>query len=106
MRPSAPSVGDLWWVKEPFIELQARQYGPGVGIHCMVPGSLMGAKYPADIPRNVLIGLKKTVRPPASLIRCDSRAYLRIGAITHMGFHCTGHMQNIDDFLGKKSVAA
>jgi hypothetical protein len=96
------AVGDLWWVKENFIEVVSDQFS---GIYQMVPGSPMGLKIPQEL-RAWWHVFKKRHRPAKDLIRCDSRAYLRIGCISHMGFHCTGHMQNVDEFLGKRSVAA
>lgn len=92
-------VGDLWWVKEDFWEIKGTQYGPGPLIYQMVPGSVLGVKWPADIDRNTMMALGKKRRPPKDLIRCDSRATLKITAIEPKGFRCSVHMQNVDLFL-------
>jgi hypothetical protein len=98
-------VGDLWWVKEDFIEVVSAQFEGPSCVSAIVPGSPLGMSIPMEL-RAWWHVYKRYQRQGKDLSRSASRAYLRIGSISHMGFHCTGHMQNIDDFLGKKSAAA
>ena len=92
-------VGDLWWVKENFIELKARPFGLGPLEHRMIPSSVSGLRRPADMHPSVFADLRKIQREAKDLIRCDSRATLKITEIEPKGFRCSVHMQNVDAFL-------
>ncbi len=98
------AVGDLWWVKEPCWEVSAHLNGPGQSHTCIVPGSILTLKYPID--QTIAAQMRHIPRPAKTVRRIESRAYLRIVTISKHGFHCSSHMQNIDDFLSGKPVAA
>lgn len=98
--------GDLWWVKEPCFEVTAHLNGVGQSHTCIVPGNLLTLKYPSHLPKNTAAQMRHISRPASMVRRSESRAYLKIVTISNLGFHCTSHMQNIDDFLSGKAVAA
>jgi len=98
--------GDLWWVKEPCFEVTAHLNGVGQSHPCIVPGNLKTLKYPPHLPNNSAAQMRHIQRPASMVRRAESRAYLKIVTISKFGFHCSSHMQNIDDFLSGKTAAA
>lgn len=92
-------VGDLWWVKESFCEVQSHQFQGPRHVHEMVPGSAMGMTIPERLRPYWHLLRKRGGRPAVDLRRGDSRATLKIYDISDLGFHCTVEMVNVDVLL-------
>lgn len=91
-------IGDLWWVKETYCEVQSGPTGPQ-HVHEMVPGGPLGMTIPPRLKPYWHLFKHKPNRPAAGLRRGESRATLKIFEITDEGFRCTVEMVNVDVLL-------
>lgn len=90
-------IGDLLWVKEPWVLLTPRRGAPTFTREA-VPGNLMkDFAYPAHV-RQWRGNLRLQVRPALELERFDSRATLEITGIDDQAVHVRVHMANVDVF--------
>lgn len=92
-------VGDLWWVKETFCEVQSHQSQGPRCIHEMIPGSVIGMTIPDRLKPHWHLLRRRWGQPAAGLRRGESRATLKIYEISDQGFHCYVEMVNVDVLL-------
>jgi hypothetical protein len=92
------AIGDLFWVKEPYFEVQSGPTGLK-HVHEMIPGSPLGMIIPLRLKPYFHLLKQRGNRPAAGLRKGESRAFLRIINIEKDGFRCSVHMENVDVLL-------
>lgn len=98
-------VGDLWWTKEPFFDVQSMEFGC-IEIHELIPG-FGPRRY--DVPDYVKPWSHRCrwkPMPAAKMVRADSRFTLNILTIEPKGFRCAVTRQQVDHYMGERVRAA
>lgn len=91
-------IGDLIWIKEPFVEIRSMQGCPKQ-IHEMVPGA---SPLSTAIPDHVKPYLHKCRMSPcqaSGMCKSDSRATLEIMGICEHAIRCLVHLKPVADIV-------